>query len=663
MKNFRKFKSFLTLLFFSLAIFSCDKNDDTPTIKTNEVSITATAQATDALNSLVAALIQADAGLVEALNDETATYTVFAPTNDAFTSLLESLDNYNSLEDFDTEEEKVLLAQILKYHVIADIAAKSTDLSDNQMITTLQGEDVIINLDTSSVSITDKTSTEATVTAVDIMASNGVVHLINKVLLPQEVIDALNTTGNLVSIVVETEPLSILEAAVIKADLVDTLSSDGPFTVFAPTNDAFLALLDALGDNYNSLDDFDTTEELELLKNILLYHVIPNATVMAADLTAGDVNTAFTNNSITIIDNQGTFTLGDASDTDTNITGTDILASNGVAHTIDKVLLPQAAIDYVATLNLKTIVELAVETNDLSILVSTLQQADAGLVDTLSGDGPFTVFAPTNDAFTALLESLGDEYNTVADFDTDEEKALLVKILTYHVIGNTTALSTDLTDQQEITTLQSEKITIGLTGGVYINDATDTPAQVTTADIIASNGVVHIIDKVLLPQEVLDILNPNIVQKAQSVPDLSLLVDALIQADAGLVETLSGDGPFTVFAPTNDAFAALLDILGNEYNSLADFDTAEEKTILTKILTYHVVSGAAVQSSDLSNHQEIIPLQGESIFALVHNGVGLRDKTSTDANVTAADVITSNGVVHIIDKVLLPQEVLDALGH
>jgi len=109
MKNFKKFNYLLTLLCLTLVISSCEKDDDAPTAK-NEISITATAQATDALSSLVGALVQADAGLVEALNNETVTYTVFAPTNDAFSALLGSLDNYNSLEDFDTAEEKALLA-------------------------------------------------------------------------------------------------------------------------------------------------------------------------------------------------------------------------------------------------------------------------------------------------------------------------------------------------------------------------------------------------------------------------------------------------------------------------------------------------------------------------------------------------------------------------
>ncbi len=172
------------------------------------------------------------------------------------------------------------------------------------------------------------------------------------------------------------------------------------------------------------------------------------------------------------------------------------------------------------------------------------------------------------------------------------------------------------------------------------------------------------INKVLLPQEVLDILfppTPNIVELAQSVDDLSLLVDALIQADAGLVGVLSGDGPFTVFAPTNDAFADLLHALGSQYNSLDDFDTPQEKELLAKILTYHVVAGQAVASGDLRNHQRIHTVQGEDVIVRINHGIFIRDKTHVDAEVIAEDNVASNGIVHIIDKVLLPQEVLDAL--
>ncbi len=467
-----------------------------------------------------------------------------------------------------------------------------------------------------------------------------------------------------------TDALSNLVGALVQADagLVETLSSDGPFTVFAPTNDAFVALLDALGDDYNSLEDFDTQAEKDLLRDILLYHVVTSK-VLSTDLAEGDVPTAYTDNSVQVIASGGTFVIGDASETDANITAVDIEASNGVVHLIDKVLLPQAAIDFVMSLGEEeemesNIVELAQSVDDLSLLVDALIQADAGLVDVLSGDGPFTVFAPTNAAFAALLDVLGDDYNSIEDFDTDEEKALLAKVLTYHVVG-AQALSTDLSDGQMIATVQGEDVTVSLDGGVFIGDATDTEAQVVTADVMASNGVVHVIDKVLLPQEVLDLLappTPNIVGLAQSVDDLSLLVDALIQADAGLVEVLSGDGPFTVFAPTNAAFAALLDTLGDNYNSLEDFDTDEEKEILATILTYHVVAAQAL-STDLSDGQMITTVQTEDVTVSLDGGVFIIDKTHTGAAVVTADVLASNGVVHVIDRVLLPQAALDALGH
>ncbi|HMC02112.1 MAG TPA: fasciclin domain-containing protein [Flavobacteriaceae bacterium] len=300
------------------------------------------------------------------------------------------------------------------------------------------------------------------------------------------------------------------------------------------------------------------------------------------------------------------------------------------------------------------IVEAAQATTDLSLLVDALVQADAGLVDLLQTNGPFTVFAPTNQAFADLLEILGDDYNSLADFDTAEEETLLTDILTYHVIAGAEAYSTDLSDGQMIETAQGESITVSLDGGVFIQDTSDTDAQVTAADVATSNGVVHIIDKVILPEAIVNSLRPNIVETAMAVSDLSLLVDALVQADAGLVDLLQTDGPFTVFAPTNQAFADLLDALGDDYNSLADFDTTEEKELLAGILTYHVVAGTAAYSTDLSDGQMIETAQGQSITVSLDGGVFIQDATDTDAQVTAADVATSNGVVHIIDKVLLP---------
>jgi len=342
MKHFLRLKNFLLLIAMTLFVLSCNKDDDQDVLEnqTTSTNIVETAQGNDDLSSLVAALIKADenenSDLVGTLSGE-GPFTVFAPTNDAFSDLLNSLDGFDSLDDFDTDEEKALLAKILTYHVVAGAAVMSSELSDGQTIKTVQEENVTVSIDNGSVYIQDATDTNAQVVIADVEASNGIVHVIDKVLLPQEVLDALNgeedPNQSLVEIVVEAESLSLLEAAVVKADLVTTLSSDGPFTVFAPTNDAFVALLDILGDNYNSLDDFDTEEEIALLKDILLFHVIP-AKVLAADLSEGSVETAFAANNVEIIASGDTFVIGDASMVDATITGTDIMATNGVAHTI-----------------------------------------------------------------------------------------------------------------------------------------------------------------------------------------------------------------------------------------------------------------------------------------------------------------------------------------
>ncbi len=410
MKNLIQLKRILVLAFVSMFIASCEKNDDDIASREAELTIVQTAQATDALGNLVAALTKADekegTDLIGTLSS-TGPFTVFAPTDEAFNTLLEGLDGYDSLEDFASDDEKQILADILSYHVIPGVAAASTDLTDEQLLKTAQGEEVEVDLN-NGVFIKDATESDARVIIPNVETSNGIVHVIDKVLVPQAILDALNGSedmegmeGTLVELVVETEALSILEAAVIKAGLAETLSSEGPFTVFAPTDDAFIALLEVLGDDYTSLDDFDTEEEKMLLKDILLYHVIP-ASVFASDLSAGPVGTALADNSLEIIASGETFVIGDATETNANITGTDFTASNGVAHTINKVLLPQSAIDFVASLSLKTIVEIAVETDDLSLLVGALQQANAGLVEALGTEGPFTVFAPNNEAFVAL---------------------------------------------------------------------------------------------------------------------------------------------------------------------------------------------------------------------------------------------------------------------
>ena len=255
-------------------------------------------------------------------------------------------------------------------------------------------------------------------------------------------------------------------------------------------------------------------------------------------------------------------------------------------------------------------------------LVDALVHAD--LVSTLQGDGPFTVFAPTDAAFA-------DAGIDLSTFDTDEENATLVDILTYHVYSGSVAAA-DVTDGMSATMVNGDSVTFTVTDGtVMVGDAT-----VTTADVMASNGIIHVIDKVLMPPADLG----DIPTVAQGTGAHDSLVAAVIQAN--LLTTLQGDGPFTVFAPTDAAFAdAGID--------LSTFDTDEENATLVDILTYHVYSGS-VAAADVTDGMSATMVNGDSVTFTVTDGTVMVG----DATVTTADVMASNGIIHVIDKVLMP---------
>jgi transforming growth factor-beta-induced protein len=269
----------------------------------------------------------------------------------------------------------------------------------------------------------------------------------------------------------------------------------------------------------------------------------------------------------------------------------------------------------------KNIVETARDHDDFNTLVDALLAA--GLDETLSDESKeFTVFAPTDEAFAELdSEYLSD----LIDNDTET----LTKILTYHVILGT-ILSEDLSDEMRVETIQGKYIDITIDDAtVSINNAI-----VTITDIECSNGVIHVIDSVLIPQD-------NIVETAISENDFNTLVEAVSAAD--LDTTLSDESNlYTVFAPTDEAFAEL----DSEYLSdLINNDTAN----LSDILLYHVLP-EIVLSADLSNNMTMTTAQGTNItISIVNETVFIND-----AEVTTADIQCSNGVIHIIDKVLIP---------
>ena len=517
----------------------------------------------------------AAAGLVETLNGE-GPFTVFAPTDSAFSALPEGL--IDTLLADPTGD----LTDILLYHVISgDI--RSTDLMDGQMVATINGKDVTITINDDGAFVND-----AQITVVDIATDNGVVHVIDAVLVPP--------TTTVVDVIVNSEDHNTLEAAVVAAGLVETLNGEGPFTVFAPTDSAFSALPEGLIDTLLADPTGDLTD-------ILLYHVI-SGDIRSTDLMDGQMVATINGKDVTITINEDGAFVNDA-----QITVVDIATDNGVVHVIDAVLTPPT-----------TVVDVIANSENHNTLEAAITAA--GLDGTLNSSGPFTVFAPTDSAFSVLPEGLID--TLLADPTGD-----LTDILLYHVI-NGDIRSTDLMDGQMVATINGKEVSITINGeGAFVNDA-----RITAVDIVTDNGVVHVIDAVLVPpaRTVVDIIVNS--------EDHNTLEAAVVAA--GLVETLNGEGPFTVFAPTDAAFSALPE-------GLVDTLLADPTGDLTDILLYHVISGD-VRSTTLMDGQMVTTINGADVTITINeNGAFVND-----AQITVVDIVADNGVVHVIDAVLVP---------
>ncbi len=514
-----------------------------------------------------------DAGLASTLSYK-GDFTVFAPTDDAFADLPDGL-----LASLTVEQ----LTEILLYHV-AGGETFSNAIGEETTLETLEGGSIYLSAGEDGVSINNNSM----VATADVDVSNGVIHAIDKVLLP-------DAYGSIVDAASKRFAFSTLVQFVIDAQLAATLSDpNSTFTVFAPTNEAFAKLPDAV---VNSL----TTEDLV---NILTYHVL-DTQVLAGDL-APTQEVATVNGDEILIEVDASATINGYA----NITATDVLTNNGVIHVIDEVLLPAGYRD-------ANIIDKATELGTFTTLVNAVESTE--LTSTLMYSGDYTVFAPTDAAFgklpAGLLESLTTEQ--------------LTNILTYHVIG-AEIFAADLDTAQAPAALSGETLFVTKgDNGVTVNGN----STVVTADVDVSNGVIHAVDEVLLPNEFL-----NIVQIAGKNYDLSTLVSLV--TDQGLEPTLEGDGPFTLFAPVDTAFAAISDVLGTL--------TSEQ---VTEVLTYHVVTSKAL-STDLTDGQMITTFQGEDITVAIDGDGNVSFNGAT--SVISVDIEGTNGVIHLIDGVLLP---------
>ncbi|NND61855.1 MAG: fasciclin domain-containing protein [Flavobacteriaceae bacterium] len=611
MKNILKYSLVLLL---TLGFVSCSNDDDNgPNQNDVEGTIADFVSNDSDYSSLLAALEKA--GLVTVL-DGTDEFTVFAPNNAAFDAFL-TANGFASINDVPVD----LLTNVLLNHVVNG-GVESTQLSTGYINSLATFSDTDFNLSlfvntASGVSINGVSN----VTTADINTTNGVIHAVDAVIgLPTIVTQA--TANNDFS--------SLVDALVAASDedfnyvefFAGTASS--PFTVFAPNNDAFADLLATLG--VSSVDEISQST----LKKVLNYHLVAPANVRAGDLSEGLEATTFQGENITITLVDGPKII-DATETPANIIATDVQTNNGVIHAIDKVLLPQEVLDIIDP----TITRLAQTSGNLSILSQALEIT--GLDEVLDDRmAEFTVFAPNNAAFEAFLDGADIE-----DLPVD----VLTQVLLNHVLSGTvlsTELETSYTNTLATYGTSSNNLSmyINTEVGVKINGV----SNVNTADVLAANGVVHIMSAVI------DL--PTVVTFATADPTFETLVAALTRADqpdfVGTLSTPNGTSPapFTVFAPTNDAFEDLFTELG--VNDLSEIDGAT----LTATLNTHVIAEANVRAEDLVDGT--VMTLGDDIEIDATNAT-ITDPNGRVSNIIVTNVQAANGVVHAIDKVILPQ--------
>lgn len=426
-------------------------------------------------------------------------------------------------------------------------------------------------------------------------------------------------TNNIVEIAQATPQLSSLESALIKyPDLISLLSGTGNFTVFAPNNTAFDELLVAIGQT--SIDDIPE----DVLKNVLQYHVYSTAALEASAVTTGTITMANGEDADVVADSNGV-TVANA-----NVIAIDAIATNGVVHIVDSVMVPPSILPIVGT-----IVAPAYFNKDFTTLIAAVLAADPSILDLLLSDGTggngLTLFAPTNDAFAAA---------GITDVNGADA------ILAYHVINGATIMASMLptTDGSaaEVETVGGNIYVTNAGSGVFINGTT----EVVATDISGSNGVVHVIDRTLIPPT--QTINEIVGDFATATPgEFTLLAAALERAN--LSDFFSGDGPFTVFAPTDAAFLA------------ANLDeaaiNATDPAAVAGILTHHVVEpNAYVFSTDLSDGT--VPMLNMQSVTISLGDLTVQDAAGSTPAAglvpTLLNVHATNGVVHVIDQVLLP---------
>jgi len=420
-------------------------------------------------------------------------------------------------------------------------------------------------------------------------------------LLTTSAAKATYAPGNLVQRLQSDGRFTTLLAALEIAGLKDTVATGGTFTILAPTDAAFAALPPGTVDSL--------VTNVPALQNILLYHAIGSKKTLAQLVNDSTTTTL-----------QGNPVLAMTEGLKVRINGQKVdypslPASNGIIHPIEGVLLPPAE-----DIKIESLVDVLALDGRFTTLIAAVTAA--GLADTLVTGGPFTVFAPTDEAFAALPPGTVDSLVT--------NIPALQNVLLYHVLDGSKS-AYELLCKRSVETLQGEEVAVSLNrSGVFINKS-----PVISPNVKAPNGIIHVIGAVLLPPPT----QPNLIETLVKDGRFTTLLAAL--EIAGLTDTVATGGTFTLFAPTDAAFAALPP---GTVESLVTNVPA-----LQNILLYHAVEGNK-SAKELLRQRKVETLQGSDVrVSKKRNDVFINRSKVIDA-----DVAASNGTIHAINQVLLP---------
>lgn len=576
----------LRLLLAAAALSAC--GDDEPTVSTDagrpdggmspDAGPTAQTLVDVASKAGFAALLETAtvAGLTDTLRAD-GPFTLFAPTNDAFSAL-----------GGNAPTDPGLLANILLHHVVAGDLDAATVTAQSEL-TSLAGTKLSIDASAAPPRVGGAPLGDP----LDVVADNGRIHTVDQVLLPPSVLDAVAAQAQ----------FSVLNEALLEAssELRNRLGATGAITVFAPVDTAF----EGLDTRELSTADLDA---------LLGYHVAEGQT-LSRELADGQVLTMANGAAVTVRVSEGAVQLVDAAGGRATVTSSDLRLLNGVVHTIDRVLDPKAAtdrsvMDVLQSLGLSTLVDAATA---------------AGLAPTLAEVDGLTVFAPTDAALAEVVDAL------------PENPGLLANILLGHVSRGRIE-SSDVLAAASLSTLAGT--TLDVDAAASPPTLAGAPLDPEQLDRRAANGLVHVLDGVILP--------PSVAEAMRARADLTSLAALVDAAGAPIASGLEGPGPITVFAPLDAAFQGL------DTSALSS-----DPERLRSILGFHVAN-AQVLSGELQDGQVLEMSTGASVSVHVgQDGIELEDGLGHRAAVLQADLRLANGVVHIIDGLLNPGDVTE----